>query len=142
MLSGSEFAILVFVYSSYQPFLEFPRKEKRPSIEVLNLKKLLLHIIMYGLFCMGGQRWILHWCAKLVLEVLFICISNVSVILGLLFFPVFMILMKKPNVVHIIYLSSINMQFTKLQVRPLQVNQNWHTHRLNYLQSHKMDFVV
>ena len=84
----------------------------------------------------------LRWCANLVLKVLFICVSTVSVILKLLYFPVSMILMKKPNVVHIIYLSSINMQFTKLQVRPLQVNQNWHTHRLNYLPSHKMDFVV
>ena len=121
--------------------LRISKEGKRPNIEVLNLNKVMLHRVIYGHYCMEGREEFTLMCKFSPKSVVHLCINRISHF-GVTLFSSFMILLKKPNVVHIIYLSSINMQFTKLQVRPLQVNQNWHTHRLNYLQSHKMDFVV
>ena len=49
----------------------------RLSFVDLRWAQLYVSLVIYGLYCMGGQKWILHWCANLVLEVLFICISFV-----------------------------------------------------------------
>ena len=41
-------------YENYENYENFQRK-KRPNIEVLNLKKVMLHRVIYGYYCMEGR---------------------------------------------------------------------------------------
>ena len=66
------------IWLSYQPLWVFPGKEKSPYIEVLNLKKVMLHRVIYGYYCMEGRDEFTLMCKFSPKSIVYLNIKRIS----------------------------------------------------------------